>query len=129
MGLSEVLGLKSIKLSLQGYYENILQLYDAIKELNFGEAGSPNVIPFMAGNLIVWPEIDEENQVQIFGKNNKFTLQRSSQPACGSMVAKNLALSSGTENMSGASSFTKRSKKVCMAHVDLVARVLEEAGI
>lgn len=129
MGLGKALGVKTIKLKLHGNYADTSQLFSVIQELDFRDAGSPLLVPYLGKQLIVWPEIDRQNQVQISGKNNKFILQRSSQPASGKTVAKNLALSAITDGWSDMTSLTGKGKNICMGHVDLVAKVISEAGI
>ena len=76
MGLGDIMG---VRLQLEKDY-TIEELYEKIKYIPF-EAGHPVLVKQGSAKLIVWPQMDCCNQIQILGKNGKFNCFRSAQPA------------------------------------------------
>src|SRR5574344_1818336 len=91
MGIGEAFGVKIEKLELTGTY-TVEELFDQIKDVEF-EAGKPELVKHGFSTLIVFPQLDNNNQVWIIpGGKGKFTVQRSSLPAGGGNAGTTLAL-------------------------------------
>lgn len=128
MGIGEALGIKSLKLDLNGSY-TVEELYDKIKDVPF-DAGIPALVKHGFAWLIVFPQVDRNNQVQIIpsGKG-KFVVQRSTQPAGMGNMAKNMALDSITNGWSSFSGAFGNSKKLCMELTEKTAEAINALGI
>lgn len=128
MGIGEVLGIKSLKLNLRGSY-TIEELYDKIKDVPF-DAGTPALVKNGFAWLIVFPQIDRNNQVQIIPTlKGKFVVQRSPQPAGLGNMAKNMALETLTDGWSNVSGVIGNKKRLCMELTEKTAATLQELGI
>lgn len=129
MGIGELLGIKSAKLNLKGNYETIDALYEAIKGIKF-EAGVPALVKHGFNPVIVFPELDRNNQVWIMdiGKG-KYQVMRSSEVAGVGNVIKNAILDDLTDGLTSMSGAFGNKKKRCMELVDITAKEIEQAGI
>ena len=129
MGLGEMLGVKSAKLNLKGNYPGLEELFEAIKDIKF-EAGQPNLVKQGLGKVIVFPELDRNNQVWIqnLGKG-KYQVTRSTEVAGLDNMVKNAVLDSLTDGWSSMSGAFGNTKKRCMELVDITAKEIEEAGV
>lgn len=129
MGLGEMLGVKTAKLNLKGNYDSVEQLYEAIKEIKF-EAGMPECVKHGFNTVIVFPELDRNNQVWIMNSGKgKFQVLRSAEVAGVKNVIKNGVLDELTDGWSGMSAAFGNKKKRCMELVDITAKEIQEAGI
>ena len=107
MGFSDMLG---TKLVLSKEY-TIQELYECIKDVDF-EAGKPELVHHGLADLIVFPQLDRNNQVQISGKKGKFYVVRSPQPAGMDKAAANILLDQVTNGLSGFSGAFGKTKKL-----------------
>ncbi len=110
------------------------ELYEYVKDLDFGEIGAPQLAKQVAYYCVCFKPLDRNNQVWIYGKKGKFTIMRSTVIAGGAgggmgNVAKNVALAGLTNGWSDFSAAFGDAKKVAKWQVLEVARILEEAGI
>lgn len=118
MGFKDMLG---TKLELSKPY-SIEELYELIKDVPF-EAGKPEIAKHGPATLIVFPQLDRNNQVQIMGKNGDFTSVRSVQPAGLDKAFSNIALDHMTNGLSGFSGAFGKTKKLCY---ELARKVAEQ---
>lgn len=129
MGLGEMLGVKNVKLNLKGNYATIDDLYAAMKDIKF-EAGVPANVKHGFNQVIVFPELDRNNQVWIMSLGNgKYQVMRSSEVAGLGNVVKNAVLDELTDGWSSMSGAFGNKKKRCMELVDITAKEIEAAGI
>jgi hypothetical protein len=71
-----MLGYKIKYVKTKNVYEDIVSFYDAIKDKNF-TAGKPELVKHGFSNVIVFPAIDDRNQVWILDvNNNKFQVSK-----------------------------------------------------
>ena len=95
MGFADIMG---VRLQFTRDY-TMEELYEKIKTIPF-EAGHPSLVSQGTARLIVWPQMDRNNQIQILERNGKFTCMRSPQPA-GSKHSILYAITGGLTNFSG----------------------------
>lgn len=109
------------------------ELYEAIKDHPF-EAGVPALAKQGPGLLIVFPEIDSHNQVQIikgslFGKSSqKFIVQKCEAVGLGNLV-KNVGLDLLTDSWANKRTIIGKSARESSELVDITAQELEELGL
>lgn len=128
MGIGEAFGVKIEKLELKGTY-TVEELFDQIKDVEF-EAGKPELVKHGFSTLIVFPQLDNNNQVWIIpGGKGKFTVQRSSQPAGVGNVVKNMALDQLTDGWSGMSAAFGSTKKRCIELTEKTAQTINALGL
>lgn len=129
MGLGEMMGVKVVKLNLKGEYATAEALYEAIKEIKF-EAGEPTLTKHGFNQIIVFPELDRNNQVWIMncGKN-KYQVMRSAEVAGVGNMVKNAVLDELTDGLTSLSAAFGNKKKRCMELVDITAKEIENAGV
>ncbi len=128
MGIADLLGVRSEKLQLQGNIQTMEELYELIKDVPF-EAGVPELHNTGFARIIIFPQLDRNNQVQIMGSRGKFTVNRSIQPAgLKNMLVNDMLneISDGWSSMSGAMGDTK---KLCMMLVTKTAETINALGI
>ena len=128
MGLGEMLGVKNIKLELNGTYATLDELLEAMKNVKF-EAGAPALTKHGIGSVIVFPPVDRNNQVWITGAKGKFSVMRSAEVAGLGNMAKNAALDALTDGWSSMSGAFGNKKKRCMELVEITAKEIKDAGI
>ncbi|HOO27729.1 MAG TPA: hypothetical protein PLU43_04645 [Lachnospiraceae bacterium] len=127
MGFTELLGVKIEKLKLNGNY-SMEELYEKIKSVSF-EAGTPSLVKNGFAWVIVFPQLDRNNQVQILGTKGNYSVQRAVQPAGVDKMAANMALDKLTGGLSGMSGAFGDTKKKCMELVVKTAETINALGI
>ncbi len=128
MGIGDMFGVKIEKLSLKGDYPEMKDLYEKIKDVQF-EAGKPELFKQGFAWIIIFPQIDRNNQVQILGSKNKYVVERSVQPAGLDKMAANMALDKLTGGITGLSGAFGDSKKKCLELVTKTAQTINALGI
>lgn len=129
MGIGEMMGVKIAKLQLKGDYPEISDLYEKIKDVQF-EAGKPELIKQgLGGMIIVFPQLDRNNQIWILGSKGKYMVERSAQPAGIDKMLGNMALEHLTGGLTGMSAAFGNTKKKCMELVDKTAETINALGI
>ena len=106
----------------------ITQLFEKIKGVSF-EAGTPSLVKNGFAWVIVFPQLDRNNQVQILGSNGKFSVQRSAQPAGVDNLVTNMALDKLTGGLTGFSGAFGDTKKRCMELATMTAEKINALGI
>ena len=104
MGIGEILGVRTIKISTSSPY--------SLEE--FFDAGKPALVKDGLTYVIAFPQIDRNNQVQIIGNKGLFYVQRSVQPAGIDKMVANMALEKLTDGLTGLSGAFGSAKKKCM---------------
>ena len=128
MGIGDVFGVKMLKLELKGDYPEMKDLYEKIKDTEF-EAGKPELFKNGFAWIIIFPQIDRNNQVQILGSKGKYYVERSSQPAGVGKMAMNMALDKLSGGWTGMSGVIGDSKKKCLELVTKTAETINTMGI
>ena len=135
MGLFDgITGAIAVADALSGGYENaelnitkaksIKELYEAIKDVEF-EAGTPVVEKAAGlGDVIAFPPLDKNNQVQIYLKKGKFTIMRSSNVAGKKAFGRSVLLDSMTDGITGLSGNFGSKKEMCNHLVEVIAEQL-----
>ena len=126
-------GMKSRTLNTSGSY-TLEEFYEKIKNVNFA-AGKPSYEKYGPAFIIIFPEVDRHNQVQIIsnaigGKkpSSKFTIQRAEALGLkGSLV--NDALDMLTGGLFRASGMVGNNTKRCEELVDETYNQLEALGL
>lgn len=127
MGVGEMLGVKVEKLNLKGNY-SMEELYEKIKDVKF-EAGQPSYVKNGFAYVIVFPQLDRNNQVQILGTKGNYSVQRSVQPAGVDKMVANMVLDEVTQGFSGMSGAFGDTKKKCLELVTKTADTIRNLGI
>lgn len=126
------LGIKQIKLVTEKNY-TIESFYEAIKDHEFS-AGQPKLVKQALALIIVFPEIDRQNQVQIIrgwfkgDEGNKFTIMKA-EAAGMENFAKNVALHAITDGWSSMGSVFGKNSKLCEKQCEEVAEELKKMGL
>ena len=126
------LGIKQIKLVTEKNY-TIESFYEAIKDHEF-TAGQPKLVKQALALIIVFPEIDRQNQVQIIrgwfkgDEGNKFTIMKA-EAAGMENFAKNMALHAITDGWSSMGSVFGKNSKLCEKQCEEVAEELKKMGL
>lgn len=128
MGFGEMMGVKIVKLNLKGNFATLEELYEAIKDIKF-EAGQASIVKHGFANVIVFPELDRNNQVWITGAKGKFQIQRSAEVAGVGNMVKNAVLDELTDGLTSLTGAFGNKKKRCMELVEITAKEIENAGI
>lgn len=82
-----MLGYKIKYVKTKNVYEDIVSFYDAIKDKNF-TAGKPELVKHGFSNVIVFPAIDDRNQVWILDvNNNKFQVSKNAKAGVANLAA------------------------------------------
>lgn len=125
-------GVKMVKVKTKGKY-TIDTLFDRIRDVDFGEAGVPEVGKnsplYKENNVIYFPKIDRNNQVWIIYNEKKqvITVERST--IIVGAVLKNMVkddvLNGLTAGLAGIHSVLGSPEKQCEKCVDHVAEVLK----
>jgi len=80
-------GYKIKYVKTKNVYEDIVSFYDAIKDKNF-TAGKPELVKHGFSNVIVFPAIDDRNQVWILDvNNNKFQVSKNAKAGVANLAA------------------------------------------
>lgn len=101
MGIKEWIGVKQCHVNAESC-RTLSDLFLKIKDIPF-EAGKPEL--YWKEDVIGFPAIDGNNQVQIFGKDGRFTVIRSTIPVIGSVMMDPLEEGAAT---------ARARKKLCM---------------
>ena len=127
------LGIKQIKLVTEKNY-TIESFYEAIKDHEF-TAGQPKLVKQALALIIVFPEIDRQNQVQIIPSMTqgakpgpKWTVMKA-EAAGMDNVAKNAAIGALTNGWGNLGSLGGKNSKLCEEQVEAVAKELQNMGI
>lgn len=129
MGLGDMLGIRQEKVTFKGTYANVTELYEMIKDVEF-EAGKAMLVKSGIAYIIVFPQLDRNNQVQILpGLKGTFIVTRSVQPAGLENMLKNDLLNAATDGWSTMSGAMGNTKKRCMELVTETAKTLRELDI
>ncbi len=126
------LGIKQIKVVTQNNY-SIESLYEAIKDHEFS-CGQPKLVKQALALIIVFPEIDRQNQCQIVrgwfkgDEGNKFTIMKA-EAAGMENFAKNVALHAITDGWSSMGSVFGKNSKLCEKQCEEVAEELKKMGL
>lgn len=128
MGIKDILGVRNEVLTFQREMQQIEDLYECIRNVPF-EAGKPQLVKSGLTSIIVFPEIDRNNQVQIMGKNGKYTVVRSVQPAGIGNMAKSMALDHLTDGWSSMSGSMGKKKKLCLELVTKTAETIRKLDL
>ena len=127
MGIADDFGVRVEKLNLKGNY-SIQELFEKIKDVPF-EAGQPSLVKNGFVWIIVFPQMDRNNQVQILGSNGKFSVQRSAQPAGVDNLVANMALDKLTGGLTSVTGILGDTKKRCMELATKTAEKINSMGI
>lgn len=128
MSIMNFLGVRNEKLTFIRDIPTIETLYEYIKDVPF-DAGKPELIKSGLSTIIVFPEIDHNNQVQIFGSKGNYTVVRSTQPAGLGNFAKNIAFEKLTDGWSIMSGSFGKKKKLCLEMVTKTAETIRKLNI
>jgi hypothetical protein len=128
MGIADMFGVRVEKLNLKENYPTMKDLYEKIKDVNF-EAGVPSLVKHGFTWMIVFPQLDRNNQVQILGVNGKYSVQRSTQPAGVDKMMANFALDKLTNGITGLSGAFGDTKKLCMELATKTAATINALGL
>lgn len=128
MGMMDMLGVRNETLTFIRDIPTIEELYGYIKDVPF-EAGKPELVKNGLAMIIVFPEIDRNNQIQIMGSKNKYTVVRSVQPAGLGNMAKSMALDKLTNGWSSMSGGLGKRKKLCLELVTKTADTIRKLNL
>ncbi len=129
MGLGDMLGIRQEKVMFKGSFANVSELFEAIKDVEF-EAGKPALVKSGPAFVLVFPQLDRNNQVQILpGLKGSFIVTRSTQPAGLGNMIKNDLLNAATDGWSTMSGAMGNTKKRCMELVTKTAETLRALDI
>ncbi len=127
MGLADIFGVRVEKLELKGNY-SMEELYERIKDVKF-EAGVPSLVKNGFAWVIAFPQLDNNNQVQILGANGKYSVQRSVQPVGVDKMLMNMALDNLTGGLTSLSGAFGDTKKRCMELATKTADTINALGL
>lgn len=122
MGIGEILGVRTIKISTSSPY-SLEEFFEKIKDTPF-DAGKPALVKDGLTYVIAFPQIDRNNQVQIIGNKGLFYVQRSVQPAGIDKMVANMALEKLTDGLTGLSGAFGGAKKKCMKPAQNTADII-----
>ena len=127
MLICDALGIRIEKLKVDKNCLTIEDLYDRIKDVYF-EAGRPELVRQGTVKMIVFPEIDKKNQVQIMHERHGYFVQRSVQPA-GMSCVKSIISDDVSDEHIGLTCIFSVSKRYCMELVSKTAETINTIGI
>ena len=126
-------GIKQVKVTTSKNY-SMESLYEAIKDHEF-TPGKPKIVKHGFTNIICFPELDRQNQVQIIPgmtqgakPGPKWTVMKA-EAAGMDNLAKNVAMSALTNGWGNMGSIIGKNSKLCEKQVEEVAKELQEMGI
>ena len=93
------------------------------------EAGVPSLVKNGFAWVIAFPQLDNNNQVQILGANGKYSVQRSVQPVGVDKMLMNMALDKLTGGLTGLSGAFGDTKKHCMELATKTADTINALGL
>lgn len=128
-----MLGIKQVKIVLKNDY-TVDTLFEAIKDHEF-TPGKPKLVKHGFANIICFPELDRQNQVQVIPgmtqgnkPGPKWTVMKA-EAAGMDNLAKNVAMSALTNGWGNMGSIVGKNSKLCEKQVEAVAKELQELGI
>ena len=123
-----MLGVKLEHLNLKNKY-TIEEFYKQIRYADF-DAGVPELVNCGTSKIIVFPQINRNNQVQILADSeDSFAVIRSTQPVGPAKIAGNMILEGITGGLSGISMLCGKHKKRCMELVTITADQIRELDL
>lgn len=108
----------------------IESLFEAIKDKPF-TAGQPMLVKRAFMYVIVFPELDRQNQVWIMPRGKltkKFTVQKQEMAGFGNQMA-NAAIDSATHGVFGMGRMVGSNSKRCQELVEITAEELQKLGL
>ena len=128
-----MLGIKKVKVVLKNDY-TVDTLFEAIKDHEF-TPGKPKLVKHAFTNVICFPEVDRQNQVQIIPAMTqgakpgpKWTIMKA-EAAGLENVAANVAVEVLTDGWGNLGSLGGSNSKLCEKQVEAVAKEIQELGI
>ena len=123
-----MLGYKIKYVKTKNVYEDIVSFYDAIKDKNF-TAGKPELVKHGFSNVIVFPAIDDRNQVWILDvNNNKFQVSKNAKAGVANLAATSI-IDEITESIAGWSGMVGANAKKAEKLVVSTTQELEMLGL
>ena len=123
-----MLGYKIKYVKTKNVYEDIVSFYDAIKDKNF-TAGKPELVKHGFSNVIVFPAIDDRNQVWILDVNkNKFQVSKNAKAGVANLAATTI-IDEITESIAGWSGMVGANAKKAEKLVVSTTQELEMLGL
>ena len=123
-----MLGYKIKYVKTKNVYEDIVSFYDAIKDKNF-TAGKPELVKHGFSNVIVFPAIDDRNQVWILDvNNNKFQVSKNAKAGVANLAATTI-IDEITESIAGWSGMVGANAKKAEKLVVSTTQELEMLGL
>ncbi len=125
-------GIKQRKIVTKNKYTKE-ELFEAIKDHEF-TPGKPDMVKHAFTDIIVFPQVDRLNQVQIIpgwmsgGAGNKWTIMKA-EAAGADNVATNIAVEFLTDGWGNLGSLGGKASKLCEKQVDEVADELVKMGL
>ncbi len=123
-----MLGYKIKYVKTKNVYEDIVSFYDAIKDKNF-TAGKPELVKHGFSNVIVFPAIDDRNQVWILDvNNNKFQVSKNAKAGVANLAATTI-IDEITKSIAGWSGMVGANAKKAEKLVVSTTQELEMLGL
>ncbi|MCR5638472.1 MAG: hypothetical protein K6F97_06490 [Lachnospiraceae bacterium] len=123
-----MLGFKIKYVKTKNVYEDIVSFYNAIKDKNF-TAGKPELVKHGFSNVIVFPAIDDRNQVWILDVNkNKFQVSKNAKAGVANLAATTI-IDEITESIAGWSGMVGANAKKAEKLVVSTTQELEMLGL
>lgn len=123
-----MLGYKIKYVKTKNVYEDIVSFYDAIKDKNF-TAGKPELVKHGFSNVIVFPAIDDRNQVWILDvNNNKFQVSKNAKAGVANLAATTI-IDEITKSIAGWSGMVGANAKKAEKLVISTTQELEMLGL
>ena len=130
VGIGDALtgGIKTVELKVN-HAKNLEELYDEIKDVPF-RLGAPVIAKgHGVGNVIAYPAIDKNNQVQIWYYRKKFMICRSEFPAGNKNFFMSIALDTLTEGITSISGAVGNNKQICNQLVEEMGEKLNSMDL
>lgn len=123
-----MLGIKIKYVKTKNVYDDIVSFYNAIKDKNF-TAGKPELVKHGFSNVIVFPAIDDRNQVWILDVNkNKFQVSKNAKAGVANLAATTI-IDEITESIAGWSGMVGANAKKAEKLVVSTTQELEMLGL
>lgn len=123
-----MLGYKIKYVKTKNVYEDIVSFYDAIKDKNF-TAGKPELVKHGFSNVIVFPAIDDRNQVWILDvNNNKFQVSKNAKAGVANLATTTI-IDEITKSIAGWSGMVGANAKKAEKLVVSTTQELEMLGL
>ena len=123
-----MLGYKIKYVKTKNVYDDIVSFYNAIKDKNF-TAGKPELVKHGFSNVIVFPAIDDRNQVWILDvNNNKFQVSKNAKAGVANLAATTI-IDEITKSIAGWSGMVGANAKKAEKLVVSTTQELEMLGL